>query len=254
MQVQRLALVGGEREVALDHHALGDRRVAGEAELGRDGALVHLAAARERRLLAVDARRGRPATALYWSARRIRPGETTGRPSSVKPAAPASASSPISVSSPPAWPFEIAARKPTGTTASARACSTSDAEHRGRVDDRIGVRHREDRAVAAGGGRRGAGRDRLLVLAAGRAQVDVRVDEGGREHEPGRVDRAVLDGRGDHAVLDRDGRAPSSMPARRIEDARAAIDEVVRRSRCLQSRAITPPPARPRSARRPARA
>ena len=40
------------------------------------------------------------------------------------------------------------------------------AEHRGGVDDRLGVRHREDRAVAAGGGGRGAGRDRLLVLAA----------------------------------------------------------------------------------------
>ena len=53
-EVQGLALVGGEREVALDHQALGDRRVAGEAELGGDLALVHLAAARERRLLAVQ--------------------------------------------------------------------------------------------------------------------------------------------------------------------------------------------------------
>jgi len=52
--MKRLPLVGREREVALDHHALGDRRVAGEAELGRDGALVHLAAAGERRLLAVE--------------------------------------------------------------------------------------------------------------------------------------------------------------------------------------------------------
>ena len=69
----------------------------------------------------------RPATGLYCSARRIRPGETTGRPSSVNPAAPASASSPISVSSAPACPFEIAAMKPSGTSASARALSTSDA-------------------------------------------------------------------------------------------------------------------------------
>ena len=44
-QVERPLLVRGEREVALDHRALGDRRVAGEPELGRDGALVHLAAA-----------------------------------------------------------------------------------------------------------------------------------------------------------------------------------------------------------------
>ena len=75
------------------------------------------------------------------------------------------------------------------------------AEHGGRVDDRIGVRHREDRAVAARGGRGGAARDRLLVLAARRAQVHVRVDEGGREHARGRG--GGLDAR-DHAVLDRD--------------------------------------------------
>ena len=55
--MQRPPLVAGEREVALDHHALGDRRVAGEAELGRDRALVHLPVARERRLLAVERER-----------------------------------------------------------------------------------------------------------------------------------------------------------------------------------------------------
>ena len=62
----------------------------------------------------------------YWSARRIRPAERTGRPSSVKPAAPSSASSPISVSSAPCCPFVIAARNPTGISASARACSISE--------------------------------------------------------------------------------------------------------------------------------
>ena len=34
------ALVAREGEVALDHGALGERGVAGEAELGRDDALV----------------------------------------------------------------------------------------------------------------------------------------------------------------------------------------------------------------------
>ena len=53
-QVQRPLLVAREREVALDHRALGDRRVRREAELGADGALVHLAVAGERRLLAVE--------------------------------------------------------------------------------------------------------------------------------------------------------------------------------------------------------
>src|SRR5438874_2152440 len=67
----------------------------------------------------------RPATAWYWSARRRRPGDSTGRPSSVKPAAPRPASSTISVSSAPSWPLLIAARKPTGTPASIPARSTS---------------------------------------------------------------------------------------------------------------------------------
>ena len=56
----------------------------------------------------------RPVIALYSSARRIRPAVATGRPSSVKAAAPASASSPISVSCVPSWPIVIAAVKPTG--------------------------------------------------------------------------------------------------------------------------------------------
>ena len=41
-QVQRLTLVCGEREVSLDHQRLGDGRIAGEAELRGDLALVHL--------------------------------------------------------------------------------------------------------------------------------------------------------------------------------------------------------------------
>jgi hypothetical protein len=65
-------------------------------------------------------------TAPYCSARRISPGAATGLPSSLKPTAPACASSAISVSSAPCWPFVIAARKPTGISASARAASTRD--------------------------------------------------------------------------------------------------------------------------------
>ena len=41
-QVERAALVRGERQVALDHEALGDGRVAGEPDFSRDRALVHL--------------------------------------------------------------------------------------------------------------------------------------------------------------------------------------------------------------------
>ncbi len=51
------------------------------------------------------------------------PAARTGRPSSVKPAAPASASSAISVSCSPSWPTVTAAVNPVGIRASARARS-----------------------------------------------------------------------------------------------------------------------------------
>ena len=53
------------------------------------------------------------------------------------------------------------------------------AQNRGVVDDRVGVRHRDDRAEAAGGGGGGAGVDVLLVFLTRRAQVHVGVDEAG---------------------------------------------------------------------------
>ena len=62
------------------------------------------------------------------------------------------------------------------------------AQDRRGVDDGVGVRHRDDGAVAARRGRAGAGLEVLLVLLAGRAQVDVRVDEGGEEVAPAAVD------------------------------------------------------------------
>src|SRR6202012_823359 len=58
----------------------------------------------------------------------------------------------------------------------------------GVVDRRRRVRPRDDPAVAAGGGGAGAGLDVLLVLLAGRAQVDVRVEEGGEGVEALGVD------------------------------------------------------------------
>ena len=116
------------------------------------------------------------------------PARCTGLPSSVKPSAPASRSSAISVSASPARPRVTAARKPTGTRASRRACSRSEQQHRRRVDDRVGVRHRHDRDVAAGRRGAGAGVDVLLVLLPGRAQVHVRVDEAGEQVPPLAVD------------------------------------------------------------------
>ena len=78
-------------------------------------------------------------------------------------------------------------------------------EYRGRVDDRIGVRQRDDRAVPPCRGGRGARRDRLLVLAAGRPQMHVRVDEGGCQDEPRRRGRDCIH-RGHDPLLDRHAR------------------------------------------------
>ena len=66
-----------------------------------------------------------PQSRWYWSARRITRALRIGRPSSVKPTAPASRSSTISVSSSPFMPRVTVARNPTGTEAPARACSRS---------------------------------------------------------------------------------------------------------------------------------
>ena len=109
----------------------------------------------------------------------------------------------------------IAARKPTGTRASRRAPSTSEREHRRRVDDRVGVRHRDHRAEAAGGGGRRA-RCRCSPCTPGRACAGARAGRRtpGTACLPARVDRLAAVGRlgsdpggaelGDLAVADQD--------------------------------------------------
>ena len=67
-----------------------------------------------------------PASFWYCSALRSRPARWTGLPSSVKPIAPASISSAISVSASPCRPVVTEAMKPTGTRASRRAASRSE--------------------------------------------------------------------------------------------------------------------------------
>ena len=67
-----------------------------------------------------------PHSRWYCSALRRIAARWTGLPSSVKPSAPASASSAISVSASPASPRVIEARKPTGMRASRRAASRSE--------------------------------------------------------------------------------------------------------------------------------
>ena len=100
-----------------------------------------------------------------------------------------------------------------------------------RVQDGIGVRHREDRAIATGGGGLGARGDRLLVLAARRPEVDVRVDERRREQQSLSLDDSmgvrVEAGPelGDRAAVDADVEDGVDLRAR-IEDTGAADDQV----------------------------
>ena len=88
---------------------------------------------------------------------------------------------------------------------------------RGRsVHRRLGVGHADDPAVAAGGGRAAARLDVLLVLAPGRAEVDVRVEERGHGEKPVGVDHLGAF-------------AASAMPAAgQLGDAAVADDDVVR--------------------------
>ena len=117
------------------------------------------------------------------------------------------------------------------------------AEHGGRVDDRIGVRHRQDGAVAAGRCRRGAARDRLLVLAA-RACAGGRADR--RTQGPARARRRVRrarSSRGDDALLDRARRAARRRRSRDRHPGASDRERVERSSRansiCVSS--VTPP-------------
>ena len=108
----------------------------------------------------------------------------THRPSSLKTRTPAATISPISARTSPSSPFVIA---PTGNTSArpARAAAARTSAIDGCVvGDGIGVRHRRDGRVPAGGGRPRPGLDRLLLLEPGFAQVRVQIDQPGREDQP----------------------------------------------------------------------
>ena len=107
------------------------------------------------------------------------------------------------------------------------------------VGHRIGVRHRADRGEPAGRRGAGAGGDRLDVLAPRLAQVAVHVDEPGRHHQPGAVDRPRRSRRprpagGRSRRSARRGSATSAdlvEPLRRIDDPPAAQqDEAAHRA------------------------
>ena len=229
--MERLPLVRGEREVTFDHQALGDRRIARETELCRHRAFVHLTVARERSLLAVqrDPFAGHSAVlecaphqpgrcnrdAVVAEADRARGGELAhlGQLG-------------------PGLAFRDRRQESDGNLGLGARGFDQRTESCCGVDDRVGVGHREDRAVAArrGGGR--AGGNRLLVLPPGCAQVHVRVDERRREHQTLGLDDAVrvrvevLTERRDHAVVHT--HVEHCIYTRgQVDDTRAAHDDVL---------------------------
>jgi hypothetical protein len=83
-------------------------------------------------------------------------------------------------------------REETDRNVSFRARGVDERAERGRrVDDRICVRHRQDRAIPASCSGGSSRCDRLLVLASGRAQMYVRVHERGRQQQPVGLDHPV---------------------------------------------------------------
>ena len=226
-------LVCSEGDVPADHDALRDRWVAGEAELCRHCALMHLTRARERRLFAVDCDRpvGDGSILECTSHERRR----DDRPAVVCEGDCAGIGKLSHLG-------ELAARR-----ALRDRCEEADRYHCLRlrklderaedgcgVDDGIGVGHGEDGAIATGSSRLRSRCDRLLVLTTRRAQMHVRVDERRREDEPCGVDDPMAVGLdvvaelGDHAVVHPDVEQRVDA-TRRIEDARPANDEIVLR-------------------------
>ena len=124
LEVHARVLVAGERGVARDHRGLADRGDAADAQRGADGALV-LLPPRERRVLLVQ-RDDAAAQPLVLQRLAQHPGALHRLPSSVKPTAPSSRSSAISVSCSPCRPRVIEGRKPIDMRASRAAVSRSE--------------------------------------------------------------------------------------------------------------------------------
>ncbi len=211
--MQRPLLVGRERQVAADHDALGHGGVAAEPDLGGDAPLVDVAAARERRLLAVDGDRDpRRGAVLERAADQAR--RDDGAPVVREPGG--SALGELDHLGQLRALLALGDRREEAdrhVRLRLRALGERP-EHGRRVDDRVGVGHGEDRAVPARRGGASAGAEVLLVLAAGRAEVDVRVDERRREHLAV-ASRRGLDA-GDHPLLDGDGQGLVD-PLRRVD-------------------------------------
>ena len=172
----------------------------------------------ERRVLLVqrDARRRTGAgTAAPCAASRR---STTGLPSSVKPSAPSSRSSAISVSSLALQAARDRGHEADGDARVARGGVAQRAQQRRGVDDRVGVRHRARRRRSRRRRRRGC-RSRGPPCAPGRACAGARA---GRRRPGSRWRPAAVDDLGAGGAVERAGRAE-------LGDRAVADEDVVRR-------------------------
>ena len=230
-QVDGLAGVACKIDVACDHQALSERRPTAETELLRHRACMGVPAAGQRLLLAVhgdhppgdrvvlqrpahDAcRRDRPA--VVGEGRRAGVGECPqlGELGAV-------------------LALRQRSHEADGDLSLLLRARPQAAQRVRIVDHGVGVRDRQDRAVPSRGCSRGARRDRLLVLAPRRAEMDVRVDERRRENRPVRLDDSVLvrvqplAELGNHAVVDPHIERRIDTLGR-IEQSRTADDDVL---------------------------
>ena len=117
----------------------------------------------------------------------------------------------------------------------------------GTVVDRQGVWHGHDGGEATGGGGAGSGGDGLLVGLAGFAEVDVDVDEAGRDNEAGSVDdldfanlgkgSRLVDGK-DEAIADEDV-SRLVHAGGRVDDVAAGNNKVAHRAQSCTPNART---------------
>ena len=189
-EVNRPSDFGREGEIAGAHDALAERRPRAETELGGDLAAVRVSAMGECRLLAVNGNRAARDGAVLQRAPHHSGGDD--RPSVVSEPDGARVGELAHLGQLHAvLLFGDRGEEANRDLGFALGALAQAAEHVGLVDDGVGVRHRQDRAVPACCCGRSTGRDRLLVFAPGGAEMNVRVDERGCQQEAGAVDDAV---------------------------------------------------------------
>jgi hypothetical protein len=217
-----------QQHVPLDHHGLGRARPAAQPQQRGHGPFVHRGLLGEAGLLAVvDHGQRERLRVLQRAAHDARAGDGTPVVRD-RDAAGLAQVAVLGQLLAPRPARDGADRVDAHGALGARALQDR-ARDAGRVVDGLGVGHRADGREPARGRRPGAGRDRLLVLAARLGQVRVQVDEAGAHHATAHVDRGRalrLDPaaqRGDAPVLDAHVGGP--VPTLRGIDDPAALQD-----------------------------